>query len=298
MGKKLKILSSLILLAIIVFLSARYFSSHTVDVLQPKGVVAQKEKTLIIIGLLLAVIVVVPVYFLTVAIAWKYREGNKKAHRNLDWDHNNKLELLWWGIPIAIIAVLSVITWQSAHSLDPFKPIQANAYLKPMTIQVVSLDWKWLFIYPDQRIASVNFVEFPVNQPVDFQVTSDTVMNSFWIPSLGSQIYSMPGMSTQLNMMATSVGSYYGSSANISGSGFSGMNFTAMASSLSDFYGWVSRAQQSPEQLTQSAYQRLSQPSKNVAPKLFSLQDNNLYQYVVNKYMPPKGGMPMDGHGV
>ena len=236
-------------------------------------------------------VVIIPVFVMAIVIAWRYREGNTKAKKKYapNWDQNKLAEFTWWGIPIIIIVILSVVTWVSTHALDPYKPLKSQA--KTIKIQVVSLDWKWLFIYPKQNIASVNFVQFPKNTPVDFEITSDSVMNSFWIPALGGQIYSMPGMSTHLHLMANKSGNYSGSSANISGSGFAGMKFTAKASSKASFNSWVKNIQNTLNPLNESEYNKLTKPSKNNPPAYYSSVSNGLYDMIVMKYMMPD----MDG---
>lgn len=262
-----------------------YLSHFNIPVLNPKGIIAEKERDLIIIGSVLSLAVVIPVFTMLFVIAWKYRASNTKATYEPEWDHNGALEALWWGIPCLIITILAVITWNATHELDPFKPIDSS--VAPIHIQVVALDWKWLFIYPDQHIASVNFVQFPVNTPVDFDITSDAPMNSFWIPSLAGQIYAMSGMSTQLHLMADTIGSYNGSSANISGTGFAGMRFVARASTVSDFTTWVSSAARSSHQLGLNEYNTLAAPSQNNPVTLYALKQDDLYDTIVMKYMAP-----------
>lgn len=280
---------------IILGLLVWYLHSHTVAVLQPAGPIAQKERNLMGITILLAAIVVIPVYAMTVLIALKYRESNHKT-KNVkytpDWDHSRLFESIWWGIPIVIIGILSVITWDSSHALDPYKPLVSS--VQPITVQVVALDWKWLFIYPNQHVASINLVEMPVNTPVNFQITSDTVMNSFWVPQLSGQIYAMPGMDTQLHLMASRTGSFYGSSANISGSGFARMNFTAQSVSASDYSKWIHTAQSSSKQMDLTAFNTLSQPSDDNPVVLYSHVTNGLFDGVVTKYMSQSpAGMDM-----
>ncbi|HET7827770.1 MAG TPA: COX aromatic rich motif-containing protein, partial [Candidatus Saccharimonadales bacterium] len=216
---------------------------------------------------------------------WKYRANNRKARYMPDWDGNRALELSWWAIPGVIILVLSIITWHSAHALDPFRPIESK--VPPINIQVVSLDWKWLFIYPQQGIASLNFLQIPTNAPINFELTSDSVMNSFWLPALGGQIYTMPGMNTQLHLMATEAGSYRGSSANLSGRGFAGMDFTAQAGSEAQFEQWVKQAQRSAVSLSMPAYNQLAKPSRNNPPAQYSNVQPDLYNAIVAKYMGP-----------
>lgn len=273
-------------LAVIILALFTYLRGHTVAVLSPRGVVANQERSLGFTAVGLGMIVIIPVYILTVVISLKYRENSKRPKKYTPtWDHSVWLEGLWWAIPLGIITILSVITWRSSYALDPFKPLESNT--KPLTVQVVALDWKWLFIYPEQKVASVNQVQLPLNTPITFDITSDSVMNSFWIPQLGGQIYAMPGMSTQLHLMAGKAGTYNGSSANISGNGFAGMAFTAKAEPLRDFDEWVSKAAKSPGTLTLSTYNKLAQPSKNNPIETYSLGTSNLYDYIVMKYMEP-----------
>ena len=185
-----------------------------------------------------------------------------------------------------------MITWDSSHALDPYRPLSSN--VKPLTIQVVALDWKWLFIYPKQDIATVNYVQFPANTPITFDVTSDAPMNSFWIPQLGGQIYAMPGMATELHLEASQNGSFDGSSANISGKGFSGMTFTAKATSSADFNAWVKTVQQAPQNLDAAAYVALAKPSENVPRAYYANADLTLYNQIIMQYMMP---MPPIGEG-
>jgi cytochrome o ubiquinol oxidase subunit 2 len=278
---------TLVVLCILFFVVAViYLKNTSIPVLQPKGIVGQKERDLMYLSLLLSVIVVVPVFILLFVFSWKYSENNVKRKKyHPDWDGSRLYESIWWAIPFFIIAVLAVITWNSSHSLDPFKPLSAQA--KPVEVEVVALDWKWLFIYPQQNIASVNFMQFPVNTPVDFKITSDAPMNSFWIPQLGSQIYAMPGMSTSLHLMAGEAGDYRGKSANISGKGFSQMTFTARASSDNEFNKWINKVKKHQNPLTKNQYDKLAQPSQNNPTSFYSAADPGLYDYVINKYMAP-----------
>jgi cytochrome o ubiquinol oxidase subunit 2 len=192
-------------------------------------------------------------------------------------------------IPTVLIAILSVTAWNSAHQLDPYRALASDK--QPLTIQVVALDWKWLFIYPQQGVASVNFVQFPANQPVRFQITADAPMNSFWIPQLGGQIYAMPGMATELNLSADQNGSYYGSSANISGTGFAGMHFTAKASSPAGFDQWIASTRNSPNRLSFNAYDKLAQPSQNNPPTTYTSPESGLFDIIIMKYMEPIQGI-------
>ncbi len=274
------------LIPLVVVLGALWLTrGQDLAVLHPAGVVGQKERNLLVFASLLSLIVVVPVFGLTFWIAWKYRASNTKAVYRPDWDGSRTLETIWWLVPLALISVLSVVTWQSSHDLDPFKPITSQT--RPLTIQVVALDWKWLFIYPEQHIASVNYLQFPVNTPLNFQITADAPMNSFWIPKLGGQIYAMSGMSTQLHLITDQAGSYHGSSANISGRGFAGMKFTARAGTATDFRAWVNKVKQSPQTLNEHTYTALSRPSENNRPTYYTSDDQNMYDKVMLKYLTP-----------
>lgn len=288
MRRNYKIIT-LLALAIVAFGALGwYLHGTTIPVLEPQGAISHKERNLIIFTSLLAVVVVVPTFALTIFIVWKYRESNPRPKQYTpEWDHSRVFESIWWGVPTAIILVLSVVAWNSAHDLDPFKSLASGA--QPVTVQVVSLDWKWLFIYPKQHIASVNMVEFPKNTPVNFQLTSDTIMNSFWIPQLGGQIYTMPGMSTQLHLSADKLGSYYGTPANIAGRGFSRMTFTAKAVSNADFASWVKSNQKAPKVLNQQAYHKLAKPSESNPVAYYSSVPNGIFNDIIMKYMMPSG---------
>jgi cytochrome o ubiquinol oxidase subunit 2 len=284
--RKLILITVFCILLVIIGIIAWYFSHTKIAILDPKGPIALQEYHLIVIALLLSLIVVLPVFGLTIGFAWKYRETNTKAKYSPDLDGNKFAETAWWVIPSALIAVLAVITWRSSHQLDPYKPIYSSTHTT-ITIQVVALDWKWLFIYPKQNIATVNFFQIPTQTPVNFEITSDSVMNSFWVPQLGGQIYAMPGMSTQLNLLASSNGNYSGSSANISGEGFSGMTFIAKASSQNDFNNWVNTVKQSPYSLTLPTYKSLARPSQNNPVNYYSSAMPKLYNTVVYSYLLP-----------
>lgn len=264
-----------------------FLQSVNATVLNPKGIIAEQERGLFIFALLLSSTIVLPVFGLTFGIAWRYRETNTKAKYTPDWDHNPIIEAIWWLVPLALITILSVVTWKSSHDLDPFKPL--NSDVKPLLVQVVALQWKWLFIYPEQGIATVNFVEFPKSTPIDFEITSDAPMNSFWIPQLGGQIYAMSGMSTHLHLMADEAGEYYGSSANISGAGFAGMHFKAKSVTGAEFGGWVDSIKKMHNTLTTGEYLALARPSQNNEPAYYSAVDRKLYNQVVMKYMMPDG---------
>lgn len=295
MNKKYKIGVG-ILLALFVVAAVVYLRRTNIPVLEPKGPIADHEFRLLVILALLSLIVVVPVFTLLFAFAWKYREGNTKAKYLPDWDHNRIIETIWWLIPSALILVVGVIIWNSSHELDPYKALSSSK--QPITVEVIALDWKWLFIYPQQHIASVNLVQFPRDTPVNFDITADAPMNSFWIPQLGGQIYAMPGMSTQLHLLANRDGDYYGSSANISGNGFAGMHFIARASSSNDFERWVNNAKQSRRSLSQSVYNTLAKPTQNNTVAYYTANDSELYNKVLLKYLSPLSQLPSTNNGI
>jgi len=255
-------------------------------VLNPKGQVGADEKSLIIVAAILMLIVVIPVIIMTLVFARKYRESNKKARYEPNWAHSKKIEAVMWLVPTVIIIALGTISWITTHSLDPFKPLAVSG--QPIRVQVVSMDWKWLFIYPDQGVASVNELAFPADTPVDFYLTSDTVMCSFFIPQLGSQIYTMAGMQTQLHLIANEAGTYDGLAANYTGDGFSGMTFKAHAVSKSQFEEWIAKAKQSPDKLDFASYSQLAKPSENNPIEYYSTVGPHLFDQVLQKYMDKK----------
>jgi cytochrome o ubiquinol oxidase subunit 2 len=283
MSSKRKVQAGIILGLGILLAAGVYLSTLNIPVLQPAGQIADKQRNLLYLSLLLSVVVVLPVFVMLFVFSFKYSESNKKAKYSPNYSSSKKLESIWWGIPFIIIAILSVITWNSSHDLDPFKPIHAAN--QPIHIQVIALQWKWLFIYPEQNIASVNFVQFPKDTPVDFEITSDAPMNSYWIPKLGGQIYAMPGMSTHLNLMANKSGDFSGKSANISGEGFAKMTFTARASSPSEFNQWVSKLSKADSPLNVTSYAQLAKPNTSDHAIYYSSADSSLYGSIVNKYM-------------
>lgn len=284
-ARKHKVMLSIlvaIFISELLLLMAIYLKDSNFAVLNPKGVIGVQQRELLIFATLLSLVVVVPVFALTFYIVWKYRATNKNAKYAPDWDHNNKIEAVWWGVPIVLILILGAVTWKSSHALDPKKEIVSN---KPaVTVQVVALQWKWLFIYPEYGVASLNYVQFPEDTPVRFEITADAPMNSFWIPQLGGQIYAMSGMKTKLNLMANEVGDYNGSSANLSGEGFAGMKFIARASPQSEFDDWIDLLKQSNNNLDMATYATLAQPSKNNPPMSYTSQ-SGLFDAVMLKYM-------------
>jgi cytochrome o ubiquinol oxidase subunit 2 len=285
MNKKIRwILGNLLFLGIatLVFL---FLEGKNIAMLDPKGTIAEEQKKLLIITTWLMMIVVLPVFILTIAIPWKYRKGNPKAKYAPNWDNSHMAEIIWWSLPFAVVIVLSIITWKSCHDLDPYKPLVSEN--KPVKVQVVALDWKWLFIYPEFNIATVNYLQFPEKTPVNFDITADAPMNSLWIPELGGQIYAMAGMKTKLHLIANAPGRFNGSSANLSGKGFAGMKFIAEATSAADFAKWIKEVKASSNFLTLEEYNKLAEPSENNPAAFYVLKAENLYEQIVMKYMGP-----------
>jgi len=274
-----------ILAVVTVILVALKASGGHIAILSPAGTIATQQRNLLAIAFGLMLLVVIPVFILVFYISWKYRAGNTKANYQPEWDGNRKLEALWWGFPFALIAVLAILAITSTRSLDPARAIQSNQ--KAMVVQVVALQWKWLFLYPEQHVASVNYVNFPAGRPVEFQITSDAPMNSFWIPRLGGQIYAMSGMTTRLNLEAAQPGSFHGSSANISGSGFAAMNFIAEASTPQDFDNWVATTKSVPSDLSLASYVALARPTVLEKPQNYSAYEPGLYNDIIAKYNNP-----------
>jgi cytochrome o ubiquinol oxidase subunit 2 len=286
--KKIKIIIIVIVVGSFLGVSAGYLHHTNIPILEPAGPVALKERNLIYFALGLSLIVVIPVFSLLGIFAYRYRESNTKAKYSPKLDHSRFAETTWWLIPTIIILVLARVAWTSSHTLDPYKPLVSSN--KTINIQVVALNWKWLFIYPNKGVASLNNFQIPINTPINFQITSDTVMNSFWIPQLSGQIYAMPGMSTQLNLMASRNGIFNGSSANISGEGFAGMTFTVKASSFNDYSSWLKTLSASPKKLNLGAYNQLAQPSEYNPVANYSGVAPNLYDSVIYKYDTPTYG--------
>ncbi len=252
------------------------------EVLDPKGSVGVAEKSLIATATWTMLIVVVPVILLTLFFAWRYRASNKSATYAPKWAHSTAIEVVVWTIPALIILFLGVLTWRTTHELDPYKPLESN--VKPIDVEVVALDWQWLFIYPDLGIASVNQLAMPVGTPVNFHITSDSVMNSFFIPQLGTQVYAMAGMQTRVHLIADEAGDYAGVSANFSGKGFSDMKFRTLAVNAADFNAWVQKVKASPDRLDMDGYYTVAKPSEKEPVRYFSSVDPKLFRNVIAKY--------------
>lgn len=258
-------------------------------ILSPAGEVARQQRNLILQSTGLMLLIIVPVIVLTLFFARKYRQGNKDAVYDPEWHHSTQLEVAIWSAPLAIIIALGAITWLSTHTLDPYRQLthadSAHPFppsAKRLNIQVVALDWKWLFFYPDLNIATVNEVAAPVDTPISFKLTSATVMNSFFVPALAGQIFTMAGMETQLHAVINREGVYKGFSANYSGSGFSRMDFNFRGLTPAGFDRWVAQAKQSGKRLDRAAYEQLAQPSEAVPVIYFASYENGLYNAILN----------------
>ena len=271
--------------AFLLIATAGLLSGCDMALMSPKGQVGLEQRSLILTALGLMLIVVIPVIIMAVAFSRKYRASNTNATYTPDWSHSNKIEVVVWTVPVIIVAILAVITWNTSHDLDPYKPLESN--VKPIQVDVISLDWKWLFVYPELGIASVNELAFPVNTPVNFRITSDSVMNSFFIPQLGGQIYAMPGTQTKRHLIANEAGQFKGVSGSYSGAGFSGMKFKAIATlDQAGFDAWVAKVKESPKLLsTMGEFDALAEQSQNHPVEYFASADPKLFVNVINKFM-------------
>jgi cytochrome o ubiquinol oxidase subunit 2 len=259
-------------------------------VLDPQGAIGSAEKTILIDSLAIMLAIVVPTILATLAFAWWFRSSNTRARRLPDWAYSGQLELIVWAIPLLTIMLLGGVAWIGSHDLDPAKPLASKE--SPLTVQVVSLDWKWLFIYPDQHVASVNRLVIPAGVPVHFSLTSASVMNAFFIPQLGSMIYTMNGMADQLYLSADKPGTYYGLSSHYSGDGFSDMHFDVQALPPEQFAAWAATTRNAGPSLTAQSYAELAKQSTAVAPFTYRDVDADLFNKIVTQALPPGPGPP------
>src|SRR5690349_22934045 len=270
-------------LAILFAILAIFFVLRSDNALltHPKGIMARNELNLIATNYLLMFIIIIPTFILLFVIAWKYHAKNSKAKYDPEHSFGIFGELLLWIIPSVVVAVMIVITWKATHELDPYRPLESGE--KTVSIQVVALDWKWLFIYPEQGIAALNFVQIPAGTPIHFSLAADgSPMNSFWIPQLSGQIYAMSGMITPLHLMADEPGEYMGRAAEINGRGYADMTFVVKSTTESEFEEWVHHVQQSPLRLTASVYRELlKRDTQPVA--LYSYVEEDLFNKIVMK---------------
>jgi cytochrome o ubiquinol oxidase subunit 2 len=255
-------------------------------VLNPKGPVAAAELQILLNSLGIMLAIVIPTILATLGVAWWFRASNKRARYLPNFDYSDRLEMLVWSIPAMTVLLVGGVAWVGSHELDPRKPIAASA--RSIRIQVVSLDWKWLFIYPDHRIATVNQLTVPIGAPVSFELTSSGVMNSFFVPQLGGQIYTMAGMMTRLHLQADHPGTYPGLSAQFSGDGFADMRFNVEAVPAENFALWVDTTRTTGPVLDAHAYADLAKPSSAVAPFTYRAVAPNLFNSILNSAMQPE----------
>jgi cytochrome o ubiquinol oxidase subunit 2 len=278
-------LALLIALGLIVFgaIIALLLRGSDVALFAPRGQVASRQHWLLVTSVLVMLVFAVPVLILLYYTAWKYRETNTKAVYSPRTKHGKLFNAMLWALPSSIVVVLVTIMIPATHQLQPQKQITTGK--KPITVQVVALRWKWLFIYPEQKIATVNFVQVPVNTPAQFELTADEApMNSFWIPHLGGQLYAMTGHANRLNLIADTTGDYPGSAAEINGAGFAGMRFVTRVSSQKEFDEWVKETRTSTHILSAESYQQLLAPSENDPAAYFGSVEPGIYDTALSKY--------------
>jgi len=270
--------------------AAAVLSGCNLQVLNPAGDIAARQGNLILVATALMLIVIIPVIALTFWFAWRYRASNTQATYKPDWDHSTQLELVIWGVPLLIIIALGAVTWIGTHLLDPYRPLGRIAEgrpvpeaVKPLEVQVVALDWKWLFVYPEYGVASVNQMAAPVDRPITFRLTSSSTMNAFYVPALAGMIYAMPAMETKLHAVMNKEGDYEGFSSHYSGEGFSHMRFRFHALSDAGFDRWIEQARADGKALTRAEYLQLEVPSSREAARLYASVDAGLFDAVVNR---------------
>jgi len=263
-------------------------SSRAEGVLDPQGPIASAERTILLNSTTIMLVVVVPVILLTLAFAWWYRASNTRASYQPTWANSGRIELVVWSIPAMVVLLLAGVAWTGSHDLDPARKLPSS--LKPVRIEVVSLDWKWLFIYPDFQVATLNQIIVPAGVPIEFQLTSSSVMNAFWIPQLGSQIYTMPGMTTRLNLLAEHAGDYPGLSSNFSGDGFSDMRFVVHAMPAAAFSSWLAATQAEGGMLDAGAYSQLARTGSDVSIKRYGSVEPGLFERIERE----SSGAPAD----
>jgi cytochrome o ubiquinol oxidase subunit 2 len=250
-------------------------------VLVTHGPIGAAEKVLLLEALITMLFVVIPVILLALTYFWWFRSTNKQAVYRPDWEYSGRIEFSIWMVPLLVVLFLSAIAWTGAHDLDPYQPIESEQ--QPLNVQVVSMDWKWLFIYPDLGIASVNELALPVGVPVNFKLTSATVMNSFFIPSVGGQIYTMAGMQTSLSLQVADAGTYEGLSAQFSGDGFSDMHFPVLATDQAGFEAWVAKVKSGSKSLNQGEYARLANAHMTSGIEHFSSVGNDIFGFAMRQ---------------
>lgn len=267
--------------------------NKNIAVLNPAGTVALQEKNVILLVGAFGLSLVGVVVLLTFFIAWKYRAGNIKTSYEPEWNHSLKFEILRWGLLCMVIGLLAVFTWYTAHLINPWNPLPSDT--KPVTIQVVALQWRWLFIYPDHKIATINYMVVPQKTPINLELTADAPMSSFWVPSLVGQMYAMTGMSTKNHMITDRMGEFQGLNAEISGEGFAQMKFTVKSTTEGDFNAWVEDVRRSSQVLTPHEYDVLAKPSTDSTVRYYTVGDSSLYNSIVMKFMKPPSEISQGG---
>ena len=248
-------------------------------IFDPQGPIGRAELKILLNALAIMLAVGAPTIIATLVFAYWFRSSNHRAKYMPHWAYSGRLEVIVWVIPALVVMFLGGIAWIGSHDLDPYKPMKHDS--PPLEVQVVSMDWKWLFIYPEQGVATVNALYIPAGRPIHFRLTSSTVMNSFFIPQLGTQIYTMAGMATELSLLADGPGVYRGISAQFSGDGFSDMNFKVHSLSAPEFADWAQRAQAATEKLNSTSYRALSRPGTERTPKVFGGVEDRLFEDIV-----------------
>ena len=274
--------------AAVLLASALSLSACAPGVLDPQGPVGTGDKFILLDAVAIMLTIVVPTILATLAFAWWFRSSNTKARRLPTWAFSGQLELVFWAVPLLTIMFLGGVTWIGSHQLDPYRPLASKT--KPLEIQVVSLDWKWLFIYPDQGVASVNALTVPIGTPLHFTLTSASVLNTFFVPQLGSMIYTMNGMQTQLSLQADRPGVYRGLSGDFSGDGFAGMHFNLTAVPAAQFGAWIAATHANGPTLDPTSYQALAKQSAAVAPFTYKAAAPGLFQQIVTQAISPGPG--------
>ena len=254
----------------------------------PVGPVGSAERTILLNSLAIMLAIVIPVILATLAFAWWFRASNRRARYLPTWAYSGRIELIVWSIPALVVFFLGGIAWIGSHDLDPARPLASSR--KPLEIDVVSLDWKWLFIYPDQGVASVNRLIAPVGVPLHLRITSATVLNVFFVPRLGSEIYAMNGMASQLNLQADEAGVFFGLAAHFSGDGFSDMNFEMHAVAPADFAAWAETTRSAGPELDDASYRTLLRQTENVTPYTYRAVQAGLFDAVLLQKLPPGDG--------
>jgi len=286
---------AVIVAAIVAAVGSAMLAGCGTALMDPRGPVGQAQKTILIDSLAIMLAIVVPTIVATLAVAWWFRASNARARYLPDWEFSGRIELVVWAIPLMTIILLGGVTWIGAHQLDPARPLASKA--PAVEIQVVSLDWKWLFIYPDERIASVNELVVPAGVPLHFSLTSASVFNTFFVPQLGSMIYTMNGMTTQLNLQADAPGTFHGLSAHFSGDGFSDMNFQVRALPAGEYAAWLKAARAGSRKLDAAAYGQLAQQGSPVAPATYAAVEDALFHRIAMQALPPGPGPEIGREG-